>query len=217
LLRNKFTLLGVAAVLVGSSVGLATSASATTTLFNTSAASVQCGSIIAASASIAPPLSSASTGTATIKVKGTLGDCVSTGATVGGNPQEPTIVSGSFSGTLNTTGAPGCAGLLSPSTIAGNLVLKWKVASGQKLDFSSTTLSGGTITGGTFTGPLGNLYGQFTLAGQTFGPKSAFIGGTPSTVAATSEDVGQLGAGCLGAPPGPGIKTIHLALGVAIG
>ena len=123
MLRNKFTLLGVAAVLVGSSVGLATSASATTTLFNTSAASVQCGSIIAASASIAPPLSSASTGT----------------------------------------------------------------------------------------------YGQFTLAGQTFGPKSAFIGGTPSTVAATSEDVGQLGAGCLGAPPGPGIKTIHLALGVAIG
>jgi len=212
LLRNKFTFLGAAVVLVGSSIGLATSASATTTLFNTSAASVQCGSVIAATATIAPPLSSASTGTAVIKVKGTLGDCVSTGAT----PSEPTIVSGSFAGTLNTVGAPGCAGLLAPSTITGNLVVKWKVASGQKLDHASTSLAGGTITGGTFTGPGGNLYGQFTLAGQTFNTNSAFAGGTPSTVAATSEDVGQLGAACLGAPPGPGIKTIHLGLGISI-
>ncbi len=212
MLRNKYTLLGGAGLLIASMLGVANSAGATTTLFNTSAASVQCGSIIAATASIAPPLTSTSTGTAVIKVKGTLGDCVSTGAT----PSEPTIVSGSFAGTLNTTGAAGCLGLLSPSTISGNLVVKWKVASGQKLDFASTTLSGGTITGGTFVGPNSNGYGQFTLANQTIAASSAFAGGTPSTVAATSEDVGMLGAGCLGSPPGPGIKTIHLGLGVSV-
>ena len=177
--------------------------------FDTQAASVHCNTIIG-SASIKPPITTASTGTAIIKVKATLGGCTSTGAT----PSNPTIVSGSISGTLNTVGSPGCAGLLAPATITGNLVAKWKVASGQKLDFSSSTAGGGTITGSVF-GPesWGGSYGQFTLSGQTLAANSAFAGGTPSTVAITAEDVGNLAGLCASSPPGKGIKTIHLGIG----
>jgi hypothetical protein len=206
-MMSKFTLPGTAvALLLG---GLATSASAQT--FNTSAASVTCNTIIG-SASIKPPISSASTGSAVIKVKATLGGCTSTGAT----PSEPTIVSGSLSGTLNTSGAPGCAGLVSPSTISGNLVAKWKTASGQKLDFSSTTVSGGSITGGVFApgGAFGAAsYGEFTLSGQSLVAPSAFAGGTPSAVITTGEDVGNLAGLCASSPPGKGIKTIILGIG----
>ena len=205
----------------GSAVGLflgvlstgPTTAGAATTLFNTSAASVTCLTVIG-TATVNPPISSASSGTAIIKVKATLGGCTSTGATVGGNPQEPTIVSGTVAATLNTAGSAGCAGLLSPSTITGNFVTKWKLASGQKLDFASTTTSGGTITGGLFGGaPLTGAYGQFTLSGQTIQANSAFAGATPSTIAVTGEDALNLGTVCAASPPGKGIKTIHLALG----
>jgi hypothetical protein len=194
------------ALLVG---GLLTSpAISSAQTFDTSAASVQCNTIIG-SAQLKPPVTPSSTGTAIVKVKATLGGCTVTGAT----PSGLTIVSGSLAGTLNTTGAGGCTGLLMPATISGNLVAKWKAGSGQKLDFSSTTASGGTITGGTFgPEPWGGAYGQFTLSGQTLQPNSAFAGGTPSTVAVTGEDIANLLAQC--APlPAKGIKTIHLAIG----
>ena len=205
----------------GSAVGLflgvlsigPTTAGAASTVFDTSAASVTCLTVIG-TATVNPPISSASTGTAAIKVKAVLGGCTVTGATVGGNPQNPTIVSGSVAATLNTTGSPGCAGLLSGSSISGNFVTKWKLAPGQKLDFASTTASGGTIAGGLFGGaPLTGVYGQFTLSGQTIAANSAFAGGTPSTIAVTGEDAGNLGALCAASPPGKGIKTIHLAIG----
>ena len=67
-------------------------------------------------------------------------------------------MSGKVKGTLTTAGAAGCAGLLAPAAITGNLVAKWKVASGQKLDFNSTTAADGTITGGVF-GPVAPLTG----------------------------------------------------------
>jgi len=92
-------------------------------------------------------------------------------------------------------------------------VVKWKTASGQTLDFPSTTTSGGTITGGVFTpgGSFGaTAYGQFTLGGQSIVASSAFAGGTPSAVVATSQDVGNLGATCAGPV---GIKTINLGIG----
>jgi hypothetical protein len=195
------------ALLIGGLLINPTSSSAQT--FNTQAASVHCNTIIG-TASIKPPITTASTGTAIIKVKATLGGCASTGAT----PSEPTIVSGSIGGTLNTVGGAGCAGLLGAATITGNLVAKWKVASGQKLDFSSTTASNGTITGGIF-GPesWGGSYGQFTLSGQTLAANSAFAGATPGTVAVTGEDIVSLTNLCTTSPPGKGIKTIHLAIG----
>jgi hypothetical protein len=189
--------------------GLATSASAQ--VFNTSAASVTCNTVIG-SASIKPPLTSASTGTAVIKVKATLGGCTSTGAT----PSEPTILSGTLSGTLNTSGAAGCGGLVGASTITGNLVAKWKVASGQKLDFNATTVSGGSITGGLFApgGAFGTAsYGVFSLSGQTLVAPTAFAGGTPSAHISTGADSANLGAVCLGSPPLKGIKTIVLGIG----
>jgi hypothetical protein len=179
--------------------------------YDTSAASISCNTVIG-TAQIKPPITNASTGSAIIKVKATLGGCAVTGA----SPSSPplTIVSGSISGTLNTTGAAGCAGLLAPATISGNLIAKWKAGSGQKLDFSSSTATGGTITGGTFgPEPWGGSYGQFTLSGQTLAANSAFAAGTPSTVAITGEDIGNLGGLCLTSPPGKGIKTIHLGIG----
>jgi hypothetical protein len=185
--------------------GLATTASAQ--VFTTSGATVSCNTIIG-SASIKPPITSLSTGTAVIKVKAALGGCTVTGAT----PSGLTIVSGTLSGTLNTTGGAGCGGLLAPASITGNLVAKWKAGSGQKLDFSSTTLSGGSIVGATFApgGALAGTYGQFTLSGQTIQASSAFAGATPSTVAVTAEDIGNLGIQCA---VGKGIKTIHLSIG----
>lgn len=183
---------------------------AASTLFDTSAASVTCTTVIG-SAKISPPLTTTSTGSATIKVKAVLGGCTATGAT----PAGLTIVSGSVAGTLTTTGAGGCAGLISTSTVAGNLVAKWKVASGQKLDFASTTVSNGSIIGSLFApgGPLTGSYGEFTVSGMTLQPSSAFAGATPGMVAITGEDAGNLGAGCLGAPPGKGVSKITLSLG----
>jgi hypothetical protein len=197
------------ALLVGGLLASPASSSAQT--YDTSAASITCNTLIG-SAQIKPPISAASTGTALIKVKAILGGCTVTGASPASPPL--TIASGSISGTLTTTGASGCAGLLSPATISGNMVAKWKAGTGQKLDFSSTTASGGSITGGVF-GPesWGGTYGQFTLSGQTLQANSAFAAGTPSTVAITGEDAISLGALCATAPAGKGIKTIHLGIG----
>lgn len=207
---RKIVLFGSAAALFAGSVFIAGTAQAATTIFTTTGASVTCNTVIG-SASIAPPISTTSTGTATVKVKAALAGCTATGAT----PAGLTVVSGTASGTLSTVGAPGCAGLLAPATITGNLIVKWKVASGQKLDFPSSTASGGTLTGGVFTpgAPFPGSYGQFTLSGQTLAASSAFAGGSPSTVAVTGEDIGNLGGSCLGAPPGAGIKLVHLSLG----
>jgi hypothetical protein len=199
-------LAGVA--VVGGSLLSSSPAHAGATVYDTSGATIVCNTVIG-TASIKPPITAASTGSATVKVKATLGGCSVTGA----SPASPalTIVSGSIAGTLTTSGSPGCAGLLSPSTISGNLVAKWKVQSGQKLDFSSTTVSGGSIVGSVFApgGSFQGSYGQFTLSGSTLQPSSAFAGGTPHFVAATGEDVGNLGTQCAGA----GIKTIHLSIG----
>jgi hypothetical protein len=203
--RNAF---GTATALLIAGL-LSSPASSSAQVFDTSAASVHCNTI-QGSASIKPAITTASTGTAVIKVKATLGGCTSTGAT----PSQPTIVSGSISGTLNSSGSGGCGGLLAPSSLTGNLVAKWKLASGQKLDFSSTTASNGTIAGGVF-GPesWGGSYGQFTLSSQTIQPNSAFAGGTPSTTAITGQDIVSLTNLCTGAPPGKGISKITLAIG----
>ena len=217
MLRNKYTFLGAAGVLLAGTFGFANSATAAAPAYNTSAASVTCNSLVAVTATLKPPLTTASTGTGAIALKGTLLGCTSTGATLNNVASEPTIVSGSVSGTVTTAGAGGCAGLATPSTLTGNLKASWKVASGQKLDFSSTTLTGGTISAGPYVGPGGVLYGQFSLTGQTFGPKSAFIGGTPITTAVTSEDITTLLGLCGAAPPGPGVKTIHLGVGNLVG
>jgi hypothetical protein len=196
------------AAVVGGSLLSSSSAHAGATVYDTSGATIVCNTVIG-TASIKPPITAASTGSATVKVKATLGGCTVTGASPASPPL--TVVSGSIAGTLTTSGAPGCAGLLSPSSISGNLVAKWKVQSGQKLDFSSTTVSGGSIVGSVFTpgGSFQGSYGEFTLSGSTLQPSSAFAGGTPHFVAATGEDVGDLGAQCAGA----GIKTIHLSIG----
>jgi hypothetical protein len=174
--------------------------------FDTSGATVSCTTIIG-SASIKPPITGASTGTAVIKVKAALAGCTVTGSSPGGL----TIVSGKLSGTLNSTGAGGCGGLLMPATLSGPMVAKWKAGSGQKLDFTGTTASNGSIAGSVFApgGGLTGAYGEFTLSGQTIQASSAFAGATPSIVAVTAEDVGNLGAQCAGS----GIKTIHLSIG----
>lgn len=200
---RKLALFGSTIVLVGSTV-FAGSSGASSTIFNTQGASVTCDTIVA-TAKVIPPISASSTGTAQVLIKGTLGGCTVTGAT----PSNPTIVSGSISGKITTTGSGGCAGLLNPASISGNIVAKWKVASGQKLDFSSTTLSGGSLQGGVFGGPNSVSYGQFTLSGQSIAPSSAFAGGSPSTTAVTSEDVNNLLNQCNGA----GIALIHLGVG----
>ena len=180
--------------------------------FDTSGATVTCTTIVA-SASLKPPISASSTGSGVTKVKATLDGCIVTGAT----PSNPTIIKGTLKGTLNTTGSPGCGGLLGGATIAGDIIVKWKAASGQTLDFPTTTVSGGSITGGTFapgTASVGGsgfqgVYGKFTISGQTIQPNSAFAGATPSATAATQSDVGVLNNLC----NGTGIKKITLGLG----
>ena len=206
--RSHLGLLGSAAALVAA--GLLVGGPAWAQTFDTSGATITCNTFLKTAASIKPPVTAASTGTAVTKVSGKLYGCTVTGAT----PSNPTIVSGSIKGALNTSGSPGCAGLLAPSTITGNLVVKWKAASGQTLDFTSTTVSGGTITGGVFApgGSYQAAYGQFSLSGQTIQPNSAFAGGTPSATAATSEDVGVLAGQCVGT----GVKKVTLAIGTIV-
>jgi hypothetical protein len=178
--------------------------------FDTSAATIKCDSITKGSVKLDPPLTTASNGSATTKVKGTLTGCTVTGAT----PAGLQIVSGKISGTLTTSGAAsGCAGLVGTISVTGSLTVKWKAASGQKLDFKSTTVSGGTVNAGLYSGPSGVLYGSFQLTGQTLEPESAFAGGTPSADITTQQSAGDLGAVCAAAPPGKGVKTIPLGIG----
>jgi len=177
-----------------------------TTIFDTSGASITCNTVFG-SASLKPAITPASTGTATIKVKATLGGCVVTGAT----PSGLTILSGTLTGTVTTAGSGGCAGLAMPSTLTGNLVAKWKPASGQALDFKITTVSGGNIAAGSLTPPGFGVYAKFTFSGLTMQPNSAFAAGTPGANAATSEDLGNLNDRCANNPAG--IKTIHLGIG----
>ena len=61
------------------------------------------------------------------------------------------------------------------------------------------------VPGGSFGAAA---FGKFDLGG-VLSATSAFQGTAPSTAAATSEDVGNLGAQCGGA----GVKTIHIGLG----
>jgi hypothetical protein len=202
---SKVRLLGVA--LAAGSLVVAGPVHATT-IFDTSGASITCNTVFG-SASLKPPITPASTGQATIKVKATLGGCIVTGAT----PSGLTILSGTLSGTVTTNGSGGCAGLAMPSTLTGNLVAKWKAASGQALDFKTTTVSGGNIAAGVLSpaGFGGATYAKFTFSGLTMQPNSAFAAGTPGANAATSEDIGNLNDKCANNPAG--IKTIHLGVG----
>ena len=203
--------LGLLTLGLAVSVGAPMSADAASTLYDTSAASITCTSITKATVKLTPPLTTLSTGNAAVKVKVSLTGCTATGAL----PALPAlqILSGKISGTINTAGAGGCGGLLLPSVITGNLVAKWKAASGQALDFKSTTVSNGMVTGGLFIGPTGAAYGVFNLSGQTILPGSAFAGGVPSASITTAEDAAYIAAQCAAAPPGKGMGKINLGIG----
>ena len=176
--------------------------------YDTSAATVTCDTFIG-TVKIKPPLGAIPAAT-TLKVKGTLSGCFASGAT----PASPSlsVLSGKVSGTLsNPSGS--CLALAGSNPFSGNLVVKWKVASGQKLDASSTTLTPGTINGGVLVpgGAFGGAaYVQFAFGG-TLQSGSAFTGATPSGVFATAEDVGNLLGQCNGA----GVKLIHIGIGTS--
>jgi hypothetical protein len=179
-----------------------------TDLFNTSGASVTCSTVIGTT-KISPPLNlTAAIPSTVFKIKAVLGGCVSTGAT----PSEPTIVSGKLSATLTLPPGANCLALANPSSATGNMVVKWKTASGT-LDFPTTTVAPGIVTGtpGVIP-PLVGSYASISSGGAFVGSSNAFAFGTPSFLAVIGEDILNLTPLC-GLPVGKGIKLVHLGPG----
>ncbi len=199
-------------ILIGMTVVLPLSvhtASATSDLFNTSAAVINCATVIG-TVSIKPALSPMPQSSA-FKVNAILGGCSTTGATSGTTTDALNIVSGKISGTLTTPPTSTCGGLFAPTAVTGTLTFSWKTGKGtsgdsQILDFPRTFLTPGTLTRGVLPVGGGN-YGNFTAGGTITG---AFLGGIPAFFAVTGEDIGNLGTQC-GSPAG--LKRITLGIG----
>jgi hypothetical protein len=202
---HKVALFGGIALIGGFVVGSAGVAGAQTNVANDS---VTCLTSFG-TASISPALINGGTATVTkVSVKGTLAGCTdNTNGTVqlaGGT------FSGKFAGTSND-----CTALLGTSPLTGPLTIKWKTTkTGPKITPTSTTVTVNTLTGGTFTpgGAFGSAtYGTFVLGNS--GVTGAFTGGdngaTSSNIAATSQDITAILAGCAGT----GVKTFNLGIG----
>jgi hypothetical protein len=196
---------GIAALISGFVVGSTGVARAQTNVGNDS---VTCNTLFG-TASISPALVNGGTATTTlVKIKGTLAGCTdNTNGTV-------QLASGSFSGKFAGT-SNNCTALLGTSPLTGPLTIKWKTTkTGPKITPTSTTVTVSTLTGGTFA-PGGSFgaatYGTFSLGNS--GVSGAFTGGdngaTSSNIAATSQDIGAILAGC----GSTGVKSFNLGIG----
>ena len=213
---RKLALFGGAVALLGSSLFAGGAATAAGSPVNTQTASITCDSTVATTGSLKPSLTNTSPAANTpvaLTLKGTVSGCTVTGASVA-------IASGSLSAKLTATNpGAGCAALAAPSTLTGNIVIKWKTADKSKLDFASTTIAAATLTsgsavvlnGGTMLpawGP-GAAFGLFTASG-TLAPSSAFaLNAGASISGSTSQAITDL----LGQCGGAGIKTVNLGEG----
>jgi hypothetical protein len=199
--------------------GLAAPAGAATTV-NVANSTVQCMSIVG-TLGFVPPLVIGGTSADAITVKATISGC--------STPAAVTIASGSISSTINSA-TNDCLGLsgLSTST-TGNLVAKWKTATGSsKITPTTSTLhvaqtNGAQFNSGTPAGDQdtwGGVYGLFQIGsdaghGGTLAPSvtGAFTGGnggaTSNVDATTGQDVGAIATMCFGA----GVKTLNFGIG----
>jgi len=187
---------------------------AAATTYDTSAASITCNTLIG---TVTPkPLLTLAAQPTVLTIKATLGGCTVSGATPADPPLQ--VLSGKLTARLTVTGDASCATLVAGFQVAENFVFTWKAATGQRLDFSSTTFTpdAAGLVAGVF--PLGTgTYGVFTAAG-TLASGSAFAGGTPGLLLVSAEDVyNMLGQCCTDpmscSPVGKGIKRLHFGIG----
>lgn len=183
-------------------------------------ATIVCNTFTKGSAKFKPALNPGGCGSApneTISLKGTISDCVVTGAS------GVTVVSGSLKGTLYT-GDCSCLGLAAPTALVtpppnkqNALVVKWKFAPGaacnpgqntSTLSFTAASvISPGVLVPPAFPAP-GGIYGFFALAPPAATPAVSGIftggsGGANSTaVGTTTESAATLLGTCNTAPAG---------------
>jgi hypothetical protein len=195
---------------------LATPVVASAVDYNTSAATISCNTLIGTISS-KPVLTMEAQPNTVLTIKGTLGGCTVSGAL----PADPPlyVLSGKMKAKVTVTTDASCISLVSGFQVAESFAFTWKTATGQKLDFPSTTFtvdSSGLIAS---LAPFGSgTYGVFTATG-TLSSDSAFTGATtPGFVFMSGEDVfNMLGQCCTDpvscTPVGKGIKKLHFGIG----
>lgn len=194
---------------------VAPAASRATTQYDTSAATITCNTLIGTVAA-KPPLTLTAQPDTVLTLKGTLGGCTVSGAAPAAPPLQ--VLSGRLTAKLAVANDASCATLVAGFQATGNVVIKWRTATGQKLDFSSSTFtpdangfSAGLVDVGAGT------YGTFTATG-TLGSGGAFAGGTPGLFVVSAEDIfNMFGQCCTDAmscsPAGKGIRLLHFGIG----
>lgn len=182
--------------------------------YDTSAATIACNTLIG---TVAPkPALSLTAQPTVLTIKATLGGCTVSGATPADPPLQ--IVSGKLKAKLTVTDDASCATLIAGFQVTGDFVFQWKTATGQKLDFTSTTFtpdSSGLVAG---LVPLAaSTYGAFTATG-TLATESAFVAGTPTLLVVSGEDIMNMFGQCctdplMCSPVGKGVKKLHFGIG----
>lgn len=195
---------------------LATPVAAGAVDYNTSAATISCNTLIG-TISAKPLLTMEALPNTVLTIKGTLGGCSVSGAL----PADPPlyVLSGKMKAKVTVAGDASCISLVSGFQVSEGFVFTWKTATGQKLDYPSTTFtvdSNGLVAGLAPFGP--GTYGVFTATG-TLSSDSAFGGAMPpGFVFMSGEDVfNMLGQCCTDpvscTPVGKGIKKLHFGIG----
>lgn len=195
-------------------LGGATVSRAETVVYDTSAASIVCTTMVG---TVSPkPLLTLTPQPTELTIKGKISGCTVAGAL----PSAPALQvrSGKLSAKLVVTGDASCATLIAGFQVTGNFVVDWKTAPGQALDrpSSSFTPDAGGLVAGLL--PVGmTTYGTFTTTG-TLTTDSAFAGATPGLLVVSGEDISNMFGQCctdpvMCSPVGAGIKRLHLAIG----
>jgi hypothetical protein len=187
-----------------------------TTLYDTSGATITCNTLVGTVAP-KPFLTLTAEPNTVITIKGTLGGCTVSGAVPADPPLR--VLSGKLTAKLTVITDASCATLVSGGfQVTGDLVLKWKTATGQKLDFSSSVFTpdaAGLVAG--LVDVEASTYGAFTATG-TLASGSAFAGGTPGFFVLSAEDIFNMAGQCCTdamscSPVGKGIRKLHFGIG----
>ena len=208
-MKLRLSLLAAASsiALVGA---LAAPAGAATTV-DVSNDTITCNSVVG-TIKFSPALQSGGTSAGTVAVKTSSGGCTTGSAST-------TILNGASAGTL-TSATNDCAGLLGLSTAtSGNLVVKYKTATGSpKITPAASTFHITQSNGTTYSSDTwGASYGEFQIGG-VFGTSNpsvtgAFTGGnsghTSTIDATTGQSDGELALACLLG----GIKGLSFGIG----
>ena len=208
MIRNKVLMIGAAAALLASSLGIAAgTASAGPPPTNVANDHVTCNTIYG-TVGFKPSLIIGGTATSdAISVKGVVDGCTDT--------DNPAVLftASSFSGKLAGT-SNNALSLLGPSAVTGSIKISWKLQKASvKITPTSSVVSPTTATGGTEAGVPGlgaNAYASFSLTGTTVtGAFTGSDGGAgSSTFAVTSQDLGAFTVAAA-----TGIKAINLGIG----